>query len=144
MRLWYLHVKENGQSDVLKRILNPLYKPKNTKENFLIYINSHFIEHRERAARAIAKIETIHTAGKCQGHFEANPPPPDDYSATQCVPFDDSNRPSSIRPIEHFGGLDKQHANMELFSKYRYALVMENTDAPGYVSEKILHAFLSG
>mmetsp|Transcript_7023 Transcript_7023/g.15523 ORF Transcript_7023/g.15523 Transcript_7023/m.15523 type:complete len:121 (+) Transcript_7023:1-363(+) len=33
---------------------------------------------------------------------------------------------------------------MELFSRYRYALVMENNDAPGYVSEKILHAFLSG
>jgi hypothetical protein len=33
---------------------------------------------------------------------------------------------------------------MEVFSRYRYALVMENSDSPGYVSEKILHAFLSG
>ena len=138
-------MKANRQSDDLKRIIDPHYKPKNTKENFIIYINSHFIEYRERAARALAKIETIHTAGKCQGYFEANPPPPDDDSATQCVPFDDSNRPSSIRPIsEHYGGVDKQHHNLELFSKYRYALVMENTDVPGYVSEKILHAFLSG
>ena len=36
------------------------------------------------------------------------------------------------------------HHNRELFSQYRYALVMENSDSPGYISEKILAAFLSG
>ena len=92
----------------------------------------------------MSEIGTIHTAGKCQGNFEANPPPPGDGSATQCVPFDNDQRPMSIQPITDQLGLDHQHNNMELFSKYRYALVMENADPPGYVSEKILHAFLSG
>ena len=109
--------------------------------------NSHYIEYREQAARALSEIGTINTAGKCQGNFEARPAPPsdpNDDSATQCVPFDDSQRPSSIQPISGQLGLDQQHNNMELFSQYRYALVMENADVPGYVSEKILHAFLSG
>jgi len=144
MRFWYLHM--SGQSE-LNRIFDPLNKPKNTRENFLLYINSHYIEYREQAARALSEIGTINTAGKCQGNFEARPAPPsdpNDDSATQCVPFDDSQRPSSIQPISGQLGLDQQHNNMELFSQYRYALVMENADVPGYVSEKILHAFLSG
>jgi len=141
MRFWYLHMTKKAE---LSKIFDPSVKPKNTRENFVLYINSHYIEFRERAARAISEIGTIHTAGKCQGHFEANPPQPDDGSATQCVPFDDSQRPSSIQPIS--GELESTHQgnNMELFSNFRYALVMENADVPGYVTEKILHAFLSG
>jgi hypothetical protein len=111
---------------------------------FYFVQNSHYIEYRERAARAIADIAPIHTAGKCQGNFEASPVIPNDDSPIQCVPFDDSKRPSSIQPISGHDGTDQQHLNMEVFSRYRYALVMENSDSPGYVSEKILHAFLSG
>lgn len=133
-----------SKQTTLNKIFDPLHRPKNTRDNFLLYINSHYIEYRERAARALSKVGTIHTAGKCQGYFEANPAPPDDNSAVQCVPFDDSQRPGSIQPISGELGLDHQHNNMDLFSHYRYALVMENTDVPGYVSEKILHAFLSG
>jgi len=144
MRFWYLHMTKQTQ---LNKIFDPVYRPKNTRENFLLYINSHFIEFRERAARDLSEIGTIHTAGKCQGYFEANPPPPDDPnddSAIQCVPFEDSQRPLSIKPISGQLGTTQQHNNMELYSHYRYALVMENADVPGYVSEKILHAFLSG
>ncbi|KAL9180549.1 hypothetical protein ACHAXT_011002 [Thalassiosira profunda] len=141
MRLWYLHM--TGQSE-LGKILDPLQKPKNSRENFLLYVNSHYIEYRERAARALSAIGTIHTAGKCQGQFEAIPDTPGDDSSQKCVPFEDSQRPSSIQPVSGHTGIHHQHNNMELFSRYRYALVMENTDAPGYVSEKILHAFLSG
>jgi len=106
--------------------------------------NSHYIEYREQAARALSKIGTIHTAGKCQGNFEANPAPPSDDSATKCVPFDDRQRPPKIQPISGNLGTDEQHNNIQLFSHYRYALVMENTEVTGYVSEKILSAFLSG
>lgn len=37
MRLWYLHT--SGQLE-LSKILDPLYKPKNTRENFLLYVVS--------------------------------------------------------------------------------------------------------
>ena len=142
MRLWYLH--RTGRVD-LRQVFDPLHKPRNTKENFMLYINSHYIEYRERAARAIAEqIGTIHVAGKCQGYFEANPPQPSDDSAIKCVPFDNDQRPPSILPISDQLGTDNMHKNSDLFSKYRYALVMENADVPGYISEKILAAFLSG
>ncbi len=107
--------------------------------------NSHFIEYRERAARALSEIAPIHTAGKCQGNFEASPSSYNDENPAQCVPFDDNQRPLSIMPISRSTGADNQTDNLELYSRYRYALVMENSnDATGYVSEKILHAFLAG
>ena len=37
MRFWYLHM--TGQSE-LNRLFDPQYKPKNTRENFLLYIVS--------------------------------------------------------------------------------------------------------
>ena len=164
----------SGQTE-LSRIFDPKNKPKNTRENFLLYIvsasccshvsthsfplsqyqrtlhcfitcqNSHFIEYRERAARALSEIAPIHVAGKCQGNFEASPTSYNDESPAQCVPFDDNQRPLSIMPVSGSTGPDNQRDNLDLFSKYRYALVMENSnDAVGYVSEKILHAFLAG
>ena len=142
MRLWFLHMTDQ---DDLRLIFDPLQKPKNTKENFMLYINSHYIEHREQAARVIAEqVGTIHTGGKCQGNFEASPVQPLDDSATQCIPFDNEQRPLSIQPIQGDLGTENMHHNRELYSKYRYALVMENDAPPGYVSEKILAAFLSG
>ena len=142
MRLWFLHT--TGQVE-LRKVFDPFYRPKNTKENFMLYMNSHYIEYRERAARMIAEeIGTIHVGGKCQGNYEANPAQPADDSAIQCVPFEDSQRPPSIQPISGELGTDHMHHNRELFSQYRYALVMENSDSPGYISEKILAAFLSG
>ncbi len=97
-----------------------------------------------RAALALAHIAPIHTGGKCQGNIDARHSIPNDTSSIQCVPFDDSKRPSSIRPIFGHFGLEHQGDNVQVFSRYRYALVMENSDSPGYVSEKILHAFLAG
>jgi hypothetical protein len=38
MRLWYLHMR--GQT-ALRNILDPVYKPKNSRENFLLYIVSY-------------------------------------------------------------------------------------------------------
>lgn len=170
MRLWFLHV--SGKRE-LRNIFDSIYKPKNSRENFLLYIvshsnsqkvcrfvscffdkivfvcffsvkNSHYIEYRERAAFALAGIAPIHTGGKCQGNVEARPAIPNDDSPIQCVPFDDNQRPASIQPLLDHVGKDNQRDNIEVFSRYRYALVMENSDSPGYVSEKILHAFLSG
>ena len=143
MKLWYLH-KTRPDEAILSKIIDPSQKPVGTKEHFLLYINSHYIEYRERAARALSEIGTIHTAGKCQGNFEVQPPLKPDGSPEQCEPFEDSRRPSSILPVSASNDRDTQGQNSSLFSKYRFALVMENADAPGYVSEKILDAFIAG
>lgn len=143
MKLWYLH-RTRPAERILTKMIDSNQKPKNTQENFLIYASSHYVEYRERAARALSEIGTIHTAGKCQGNFEAHPPPKPDASPEQCEPFEDGLRPPSILPMPGFFGRDKQGQNLNMFSTYRFSLVMENTAAPGYVSEKILDAFLAG
>lgn len=140
MRLWYLHM--TGKYE-LNTILEPKNKPKNSRERFMIYSQSHYVEYRERAALAFSDIAPIHTAGKCEGNIDAGPVIIADDSTPQCVPFDDKKRPASIQPIADLG-MDHQVNNIELFASYRYALVFENSSSPGYVSEKILHAFLSG
>lgn len=143
MKLWYLH-KTRPAEAILPKIIDPSKKPKNTKENFLLYVNSHYVEYREQAARALSEIGTIHTAGKCQGNFEVRPPPKPDGSPEQCEPFEDGLLPTSILPVSSSGDRDAQGQNSNLFSRYRFALVMENADAPGYISEKILDAWLAG
>jgi hypothetical protein len=144
MKLWYLH-KTRPSESILPKIIDTSKKPKNTKENFLLYINSHYVEYRERAARALSDIGPIHTAGKCQGNFEVRPPTKLDGSPEQCEPFEEGLRPPSILPVSTSSGRDGQGQNSQLFSRYRFALVMENNaDAPGYISEKILDAFLAG
>lgn len=139
MRFWYLHMTRQSELNI---IFDPLYKPRNTRENFLLYSNSRFIGYREQAARALSAIGTIHTAGKCQGFHEAFPALPGPLSRlvtpTECTSFDNNQRPSSIQPISD------QLGSIELFSHYRYALVMESAGVSGFVSEDILHAFLSG
>jgi hypothetical protein len=135
MRLWYLHM--TGKYE-LNTILEPKNKPKNSRERFMIYSQSHYIEYRERAALAFSDIAPIHTAGKCEGNIDAGPVITTDDSTPQCVPFDDKKRPASIQPIADLG-MDHQVNNIELFANYRYALVFENSSSPGYVSEKILH-----
>ena len=146
MRLWYLYTTR--QLTDLKRIFDPLFKPKNTREHFLLYSNSRFIGYREKAARALSEIGTIHTAGVCQGFHEAFPsvsgPLSHISNPTKCVPFDHNQRPSSIQPISHQLGTGQTRNNIELFSHYRYVLIMESANVSGFVSENILHAFLSG
>lgn len=36
------------------------------------------------------------------------------------------------------------HGNIELFSKYKFALAIENSNCDGYVTEKLVHAVSSG
>ena len=42
------------------------------------------------------------------------------------------------------GGAGGQHAKVEFYKDYKFALVCENSCSPGYVTEKILHAKLAG
>lgn len=103
-----------------------------------------YVEHRERAAFALSNIGTIHTLGKCQGNVDVQSSIKNFDETVQCQPFEDNQRPGSIQPIPDLLASDGRGKNLELLSKYRYALVMENSNVPGYVSEKIIEAFLSG
>jgi len=46
--------------------------------------------------------------------------------------------------VDPSSGKDFYTAKIEYMRKYRFALVFENSRAPGYTTEKIVHAFLAG
>ena len=91
--------------------------------NFLIYINSHCVGFREQAFDAIARmakergIQPPTAAGKCHG---SSP----EYSQH----MDDSK--------------DRIKNVVGKMSAFRFALVMENSNVAGYVTEKIANAFM--
>mmetsp|Transcript_30511 Transcript_30511/g.62331 ORF Transcript_30511/g.62331 Transcript_30511/m.62331 type:complete len:485 (+) Transcript_30511:53-1507(+) len=136
-------------------IFDPSKKPRNTKERFLLYVNSHWVDFREVAAHEIAnKIAPIDVAGKCQGNIDAflgegksKPPqwPIETPRPPQCEPFSDEERPDNIRVCKDFDSFSHDGGkNYGVFGKYRFALVMENVYSDGYITEKILNAFTSG
>jgi Glycosyltransferase family 10 (fucosyltransferase) C-term len=96
----------------------------NTGERFLIYAASNCRSYREQAFRALSAIGDVYYGGLCSGWIV----PP--YQ-TVGLPDRDAVRSSWQDNVRHF-------------HRYRFALVMENDDADGYVTEKIINAFLAG
>lgn len=77
------------------------------------------------------------------------------YANSNCVPYRDDafDKISTINHVEAVGacknnvkGLPRSNwvNNWKTLSDYRFGLCMENTKAPGYITEKILMAFLAG
>lgn len=92
-------------------------RPSNSGEHFLMHVSSRCIEHRERALEAFSMIGKVHTGGKCRGGV-----------------ITDSVNNRHIWKSTH-----------ELYrQKFKFGLVMENSDTHGYVTEKIFAAFLGG
>lgn len=93
-------------------------RPDTIGEEFLIYTQSNCVAHRERAFDAIARIQTPTVGGRCHGS------------------------------ITDYNKLTISHAdwgtNFKEFKKYRFALVMENSAAEGYITEKMATAFVAG
>jgi hypothetical protein len=88
-------------------------------KNFLIYASSRCIQHRQEAFKMLATIDEVTAAGSCHGALP----------------------PEKVRVLKRAGSWQD---NTRLFQDYKFALVMENTCMPGYVTEKILTAFLAG
>ena len=45
---------------------------------------------------------------------------------------------------KHKNNVGKIKNKINFLSKYKFSIAMENTEADGYLSEKIIHSFLSG
>jgi Glycosyltransferase family 10 (fucosyltransferase) C-term len=103
-------------------------------ELFLIYANSHCVPYREQAYRNLAAIGNVHYGGACNGQkttwwrgtYWWFPQAPVGHKS-------DDVRSSAAG----WGG------NRQLFRNYRFVLCMENANIPGYITEKILVAFLA-
>ena len=101
------------------QIFNHSLKPQSTKEKFAIYMASNCKPRfRDIAADSLTTIGVVDQGGKCAGKA--------------------GNKLSKLLPKP------SRWKNTETFSKYRFCLVMENESYPGYVTEKILDAFLGG
>lgn len=129
-------------------------KPLNTKAHFMLYVASHCIEYREQAAHDIAtKIAPIHVAGKCHANIQGNTKTSGGknnyyFHGPRCVCTPLKHNTSHVKIIPSvWKGPDYamwHDTNQKLFHNYRFALVLENHNHDGYVTEKILNAFLAG
>jgi hypothetical protein len=143
MKWWTLvkGAKAEHYKSTFDSLFLPSARPKNSRKHFLLYANSRFVDYREKAANALSSIAPIHALGSCQGNIEAVPHEVD-TKLPQCIPFDDNNRPPSV--IKLISPNSMTTRDKPIFSEYRYVIAMENVKSPGYITEKILDAFMSG
>jgi hypothetical protein len=100
-------------------IVDPSKRRHNTgRYNAAIYLAQNCVEHRQKAARTISNIIPIHHYGN------------------GCKIGNDN---SLMSPIAQ--GRDGWRSN---YYEYKYCLVMENTNLHGYMTEKIIQAYLGG
>lgn len=92
-------------------------RPKNSGKFFLMYISSRCVQQRELAFDSLSTLGEVHTGGACHGHVHS----------------------------KHVNNRQIWKTAHQLYKQqYKFGLVMENTETKGYVSEKILTAFLAG
>jgi Glycosyltransferase family 10 (fucosyltransferase) C-term len=97
----------------------------NTGERFLIYAARRCVRFREEAFYNLSKVGNVYSGGSCDGSLAS----PDGRE----VGFVDSEARKGYWPD-----------NSVLFRRYRFALVMENSARDGYVTEKLVNAFVAG
>jgi hypothetical protein len=98
-----------------------------TRDRFLIYAVSNCVASREQAFSALSNLgKQVEYGGRCAAKNQPG------RNATNIVKAPDSVFRSS------WG------TNHIVFQPYRFALVMENRNAKGYITEKILNAFMAG
>lgn len=108
-------------------ICDPTQKAKGTKKKFLIYTNSQCINFREKVFRELSSIGKVEFGGKCDGGAGV-----------------EGNKSNRIKASMQNITRKERNLNPSFYREYRFCLVMENKNAPGYVSEKIVFAYLGG
>ena len=97
-----------------------LERTHSTGEHFLLYISSRCDPHRERAFDMFSQLGKVAAGGRCRGTIATNV-----YE-------------------EKVQGAWSSESVQAVYRKYKFGLVMENSNATGYVSEKLLQAFHGG
>lgn len=103
-------------------------RPQGSKEHFLVYAHSNCIKFREDAFFALSHIAPAFYGGSCDGSKGTK------YGQ---LPPNASHAPNTVK-------LHNFHENAIFFSAYKFCLVLEHELAPGYITEKILNAFIAG
>ena len=115
MILWYPHM---FMDNIPQRISNDY-----TSRKFAIYASTNCVNYRDTAYRLINSIgdDRVHIGGSCPVRH-VRPPTISPWKTPRRTYID----------------------NIPVYSHYRFVLCMENTKSIGYVTEKILYAFMSG
>ena len=120
------HYKQNRTR--FEWLINPIKRRHNTLQyNAALYLTRNCVEYRQQAAITISNIIPIHYGKFCQ--IDDNPT--------------GTTGRATMSPITKTGRR-KFESNYEIYHHYKYCLVMENTNLHGYVTEKILQAYLGG
>ena len=107
-------------------LFHPDTKPRGTKEHFLIYAQGNCVSFREEAFDRLSEIgPKTHIGGICQGK----------------TPIDGNTKKEKVNTGVV---LDTWWKNAEVYHKYRFCLTMEHASTDGYVTEKILLAYMGG
>ena len=104
---------------------DPTQKRTSTKEHFVIYTARHCVDFRDEAFRKVASLsptQPAHKGGDCP---TLHPPP-------------------TANKVTLLGERVGYMSNYHHYGKYRFCLVLENTKKDGYITEKILLAFMGG
>jgi Glycosyltransferase family 10 (fucosyltransferase) C-term len=108
------------------RIFTHTRKPQSTRQHFCIYFVSNCVDFREVAVDEIStSIKRVDQWGRCAGK--------------------NGTLLNQIFGTPQYTSHSAEwQDNIPLYRQYRFCLVMENSIAPGYITEKILNAFLAG
>mmetsp|Transcript_2771 Transcript_2771/g.7269 ORF Transcript_2771/g.7269 Transcript_2771/m.7269 type:complete len:410 (-) Transcript_2771:161-1390(-) len=114
---------------------DPDKKPTNEGERYLMYLVDRCFEFREKAFDALSRIGTspAHYGGRCKGlDGSKNATLKRKAPRGEVTPRYDPSNPVPWRD------------NYKIFRRYRFCLVMEHGEKKGYITEKLINAFLGG
>ncbi|KAL7543047.1 hypothetical protein ACHAXR_012356 [Thalassiosira sp. AJA248-18] len=148
MMKWWVLVKglgSHGDIDqpTIEKFFVPSARPKNTGKNFLLYVNSHYAAYREIAAHTLSTLGPVYALGSCQGNPDAIPTAVDALRPSRCQPYTDESRPPSIIVPEDLNRRGVFY-NRVTFQDFRFMLLMEDANIPGYITERIVDGFMAG
>jgi len=121
-----------GRNRFADAILQADQKPVNTGERFLLYVARNCVSFREDAFDRLANLNILATTTASDGSLAML-----DYGA-KCRGRQNHTNAQKV------GMPWKLSRNFKKMQEYRFCLVMENTKRSGYISEKILLAFVGG
>ena len=102
-------------------------KPQSTRDHFCIYMVKHPVDFREVAVDEISSsIKPVDQWGECGGK-----------NGTLLNNVVGTPRYNELHPASWMD-------NARVFRQYRFCMVMENSVARGYITEKMINAFLGG
>jgi len=105
--------------------------PKVEKEYFLLYAASHCVDYRDAAFDALSHVDVVHYGGRCRG-----------ISTTD----EGENERKNVQKSPLTEAFSHKHwENFNMMKPYKFSLVMESMGTQeGYISEKIMMAFVAG